>query len=87
MVREIDQVLTRFWDNGLNVLYVDPPVICHAGVESLIGPSRDAVRSQRRHSPATIARQIVAAVSRDVRRRIVFRRLLRNDRRSRRISQ
>ena len=87
MVREIDQVLTRFWDNGLNVLYVDPPVVCPAGVESLIAPSRDAVRSQRRHSLTTIARQVMAAVSRDVRRRIVFRRLLRNDRKNRSISQ
>ncbi len=82
MVREIDQVLTRFWDNGLNVLYVDPPVVSHAKVESLIAPSRDAVRSKRAHSPATIARQVMAAISRDVRRRIIFRRLLKGDRKN-----
>ena len=83
MVREIDQVLTRFWDNGLNVLYVDPPVVCPAKVESLIAPSRDSVRSQRRHSPATVARQVMAAVSRDVRRRVIFQRLIKNDRKNR----
>jgi len=87
MVREIDQVLTRFWDNGLNVLYVDPPVVRPARVESLIAPSRDAARSQRRHSPATLARQVMAAVSRDMRRRMIFRRLLRNDRKNRRTSE
>ena len=84
MVREIDQVLTRFWDNGLNV---DPPVVRPARVESLIAPSRDAARSQRRHSPATFARQVMAAVSRDVRRRMIFRRLLRHDRKNRRTSE
>ena len=86
MVREIDQVLTRFWDSGLNVLYVDPPVIFPAEVESLIAPSRDVARSQRIHSPVTIVRQVMAAVSRDVRRRIIFRRLLKGDRQSHQIS-
>lgn len=86
MVREIDQVLTRFWDNGLNVLYIDPPVVSPAEVESLIAPSRDAARSQRLHSPVTIVRQVMAAVSRDVRRRIIFRRLLKSDHKNRRIS-
>ena len=29
MMREIDQALSRFWENGLNVFYVDPPVVSH----------------------------------------------------------
>ena len=29
MMWEIDQALSRFWENGLNVFYVDPPVVFH----------------------------------------------------------
>ena len=84
MVREIDQALSRFWDNGLNVLYVHPPVVSHdRGLESQIEetrhPSRFAHRSARR-TPIVLARRLATAVSRDVRRRIIFRRLLRTDR-------
>ena len=29
MMREIDQALSRFWESGLNVFYIDPPVVSH----------------------------------------------------------
>ena len=84
MVREIDQALSRFWDNGLNVLYVDPPVVSHdraleSQIEETRQPSRAAHRTARRR-PAVFARRLAAAVSREVHRRILFRRLLRADR-------
>ena len=84
MVREIDQALSRFWDNGLNVLYVHPPVVSHdraleSQIEETRCPSRSAHRSARR-TPFVFARRLAAAVSRDIRRRIIFRRLLRADR-------
>ena len=85
MVREIDQALSRFWDNGLNVLYIHPPVVSHdqaleSQIEETRHPNRAAHRSARR-TPVVFARRLAAAVSRDVRRRIIFRRLLRADRR------
>lgn len=85
MVREIDQALSRFWDNGLNVLYVHPAVVSHdraleSQIEETRHPNRSAHRSARR-TPVVFARRLAAAVSRDVRRRIIFRRLLHADRR------
>ena len=85
MVREIDQALSRFWDNGLNVLYVHPPVVSHdraleSQIEESRHPNRAAHRALRRR-PVVFARRLAAAVSRDFRRRIIFRRLLRTDRR------
>ena len=85
MVREIDQVLSRFWDSGLNVLYVEPPVVREdALAESQIQETRSTEhsvhrRARRRH-PTILVRRLLAGVHRDIRRRIVFRRLLRSDR-------
>ena len=85
MVREIDQALSRFWDNGLNVLYIHPPVVSHdpaleSQIEETRYPSRSTHQPSRRRS-AVLVRRLAAAVDRDVRRRIAFRRLLRADRR------
>ena len=84
MIREIDQALSRFWDNGLNVLYVHPPVVSHnqafpSQIEETRHPERTGHRPARRR-PAVLVRRMVAGVARDVRRRIIFRRLLRADR-------
>ena len=85
MVREIDQALSRFWDNGLNVLYVHPPVVSHdRALESQIEETRHESRLSHRPArqrPVMLARRLTAGIARDVRRRIVFRRLLRADRR------
>lgn len=84
MVREIDQALSRFWDNGLNVLYVHPPVVSHdRALESQIEETRHESRLSHRPArrrPVMLARRLTAGVARNVRRRIVFRRLLRADR-------
>ena len=84
MVREIDQTLSRYWDNGLNVLYVHPPVVSHdQTLDSQIEESRHAKRADHRPSrrrPTVFMRRLVAAVARDVRRRLIFRHLLRADR-------
>ena len=84
MVREIDQALSRFWDNGFNVLYVQPPVVSHdraleSQIEETRLPNRAAHRPARR-TPVVFVRRLATAVSRDIRRRIIFRRLLRADR-------
>ena len=84
MVREIDQALSRFWDNGLDVLYVHPPVVSHDQVlRSQIEETRHVERADHRparRKPAVFVRRLAAGVARDVRRRIIFRRLLRADR-------
>ena len=84
MVREIDQALSRFWDNGLDVLYVHPPVVSHdRALRSQIEETRRAERAGHRaarRTPAVLVRRLTAGVARDVRRRMIFRRLLRADR-------
>ena len=85
MVREIDHVLSRFWENGLDVLYIAPPVVREDGAnDSQIRETRSAERlahrRERRRNPAILARRLVAIICHDIRRRIAFRRLLRSDR-------
>lgn len=84
MIREIDQALSRFWDNGLNVLYVHPPVVsCNRALRSQIEETRQAERDGHRaarRTPAGLVRRLAAGLARDVRRRMIFRRLLRADR-------
>ena len=87
MVREIDHVLSRFWENGLNVLYVDPPVVWEDGAEdSQIQATRIAQRLAHRHErrrrPLVLVRRLTAMVANDFRRRIAFRRLRSYDRSS-----
>ena len=85
MVREIDQVISRFWDTGLNVLYVDPPVVredefAESQIQETRYPEHSVHRRARRRRPAILVRRLLAGVHRDIRRRIAFRRLLRSDR-------
>lgn len=87
MVREIDHVLSRFWENGLNVLYLDPPVVREddAG-DSQIHKTRSAERlahrRERRRRPTILARRLISIIHHDIRRRIAFRRLRQSDRTS-----
>ena len=85
MVRDLDHELSYFWENGLNVLYLDPPVVREDGAYgSQIQETRSAERlghrRERLRRPAILVRRLKAIVSNDVRRRIAFRRLLRSDR-------
>ena len=84
MIREIDQVLSRFWDSGLNVLYVEPPVVREdTSADSQIQETRNiehmAHRRRRRYRLSIFARRLLAGIRRDIRRRVAFRRLLRSD--------
>ena len=83
MMREIDQALSRFWESGLNVFYIDPPVVTHDEQDdSQI--ERDRKLARRKHKSADGAmyvlwRQMISALVREVQRRIAFRRLLRGE--------
>ena len=83
MMREIDQALSRFWESGLNVFYVDPPVVSHDEQDdSQI--ERDRKLARKTHKSAdgvmyVLWRQMVSALVREVQRRIAFRRLLRGE--------
>ena len=84
--REIDQVIPRFWDNGLrNVLYVNPPVVSHdETLPSYIEGKRLRARVQHRallrRSPAVMTRRTYACSERAIRRWGIFRELRRQDR-------
>ena len=83
MMREIDQALSRFWESGLNVFYIDPPVVTHDEQDdSQI--ERDRKLARKTHMSAdgvmyVFWRQMVSALVREVQRRIAFRRLLRGE--------
>ena len=84
MVREIDHVLSRFWESGLNVLYLDPPVVRENGADdSQIHMTRSAERlahrRERRRRPSILARRLTSIIYHDIRRRIAFRRLRKSD--------
>ena len=84
MMREIDQALSRFWENGLNVFYVDPPVVSHDDQEdSQIERDRRRARSEHKRADgvfSVIWRRVVSAVDRAISRGAsAFRRLLRGE--------
>lgn len=83
MMWEIDQALSRFWENGLNVFYLDPPVVSHdKRSESQI--ERDRVLSRQKQKKAdsvvyVLWRSALSALVREVHRRLAFRRLMRRE--------
>ena len=83
MMREIDQALSRFWENGLNVFYVDPPVVSHDEQDdSQIERDRKLARTEHMRADGVFYvtwRRVVSAVSRDFQRRAAFRRLMRGE--------
>ena len=83
MMWEIDQAIPRFWENGLNVFYVDPPVVSEDEQnDSQIERYRALSRKEQRRTDGVLYvtwRRVVSAVSRDIRRRIAFRRLMRGE--------
>ena len=85
MVREIDHVLSRFWENGLTVLYVDPPVVREdttniSQIQETRNEERMSHRRRRRREPTLILKRVAWIIYHDVWRRIAFRRLRRSDR-------
>lgn len=83
MMREIDQALSRFWENGLNVFYLDPPVVSHDEQDdSQIERDRRRARKEHRRAEGVVSvtwRRVVSAIARDIRRRAAFRRLQRGE--------
>ena len=85
MVREIDHVLSRFWESGLAVLYMDPPVVREdatnfSQIEETRSEERLSHRRRRRREPAVLLRRVAGIIYHDVWRRVAFRRLIRSDR-------
>lgn len=83
MMWEIDQALPRFWESGLNVLYLDPPVVHHDEQDdSQIEHYRRRSRTEQRNTDGALFvfwRRVVSAVVRKVKRRKAFRRLMRGE--------
>ena len=83
MMREIDQALSRFWENGLNVFYIDPPVVSHDEQDdSQIERDRKFARKKQMSADGVMYvtwRRVVSALVREVQRRSAFRRLLRGE--------
>ncbi len=83
MMREIDQALSRFWENGLNVFYVDPPVVSHDDQDdSQIERDRRLARKAHKRAEGVVSvtwRRLASTLSHDMRRRPAFRRLLRGE--------
>ena len=80
MTHEIDHALPYYWESGLNVYYVRPPVVFHAGIfDSQIEQDRMASRRQRHamDNPALVAyRRLRAMPSRILKQRRAFRELM-----------
>ena len=83
MMREIDQALSRFWESGLNVFYIDPPVVTHDEQDdSQIERDRKLARKKHKRADGVVYvtwRRVASALTREVQRRIAFRRLLRGE--------
>ena len=83
MVWDIDQSIARFWDSGLNVYYVDPPVVYNEGDDdSQIESGRLIGKRLHRRSSGYITplwRRARAGAIRAVQKRIAFRRLQRGE--------
>ncbi len=88
MVRDLDHELSYFWENGLNVLYLDPPVVREdpgygeygSQIQETRSAERLAHRRERLRRPAILARRVKAVIANDLRRRVAFRWLMRSDR-------
>jgi GR25 family glycosyltransferase involved in LPS biosynthesis len=83
MMWEIDQAINYYWDNGLNVLYLDPPVVFHVGQDdSQIEADRSASREQYRNSENPVSvlwRRGITGARRYFVRRRAFRQRIQED--------
>ena len=83
MIREIDQAIPRFWESGLNVFYVDPPVVSHSDQDdSQIESDRRRSRlAQKKAENRTyiLWRRLVSGATRELNRRLAFRRMMRGE--------
>ena len=82
MILSSDHAVLRYWTNGLNVFYVDPPVVHHGGYEgTFIGTNRTVSTRLRAESDYTVGvwQRAVTGISRSVQKCLAFRRLLLQD--------
>ena len=88
-VFEIDWIVPRYWENGLErIYYLDPPVVFHNdALPSYIEPQRAAagaaVRARRRRHPGFACRKLCSHFLGEVRKRRGFRKLRMMDRNGR----
>lgn len=84
MFRETDHSITYFWENGLDIFYLDPPVVSHDdSMESQIESQRRLSRKRNRTAFSTISRSWYRAIGRlrtRHERRRAWRELMRRDR-------
>lgn len=84
MTWEIDQAINYYWENGLNILYLDPPVVFHGDHDaSQIEEGRALARQRhlRTTNPAYVLwRRGIRSIAREFSRRREFQRRLQEDR-------
>lgn len=85
MVWPVDHAILRFWVNALDVFYVNPPVVGHAGYEGSMMEGNPVSTRLRAEAGDAIGfwRQTLTTVSRGVQKYVAFRKLLHDDRRNR----
>ena len=83
MMWELDQAINNYWENGLNVYYLDPPVVCHGGwTDSQMEEDRARSRllhRQTENAVMTLWRRTPWSIRRQLSRRREFRRRIRED--------
>jgi len=81
MTLPVDEAVLRFWLSGLNVFYVEKPLVSHGGADdSYIEPGRMEARNLRRKAdnPVRVTwRRLIAGAHRAIHRRVAFRQLRR----------
>ncbi len=83
MMWEIDHAINYYWENGLNVLYLDPPVVSHGGQgDSQIEEDRISSRRQQRNTENlayVVWRRGITSIQRSISRRREFQRRIQED--------
>ena len=55
MMWEMDQAINNYWENGLNIYYISPPVIFHGGIKhSLMEEDRKRTRQLHRQTENSV---------------------------------
>ena len=82
IIHLVDHTLHEYWENGLKVFSLDPPVVFHSndGVEHSFVREAEATRPRR--SILSYPRRIQSLMNEEVRKRISFYRLSRTGRRA-----
>lgn len=84
MTWPLDQAINNYWENGLNIYYLDPPVVHHDTlIDSQIEQDRTRARQLHRRSEnplVILCRRIPWTISRHLTRRREFMRRVREDR-------